>query len=74
VGLPAGLAVGFIVNPWLVVKSFKACFFPEPYVEKMIMAEKEKIREKEPARYHPFSRAVGNLFEQVENSPDWKSD
>jgi hypothetical protein len=38
------------------------------------MAEKEKIRQKEPAHYHPFSRALGNLFEQVENSPDWKSD
>jgi len=23
-------------------------------------------------RYHPFSEVLGNMFEQVENHPDWK--
>jgi len=25
-------------------------------------------------RYHPFSHVLGNMFEQVENSPDWKGE
>jgi mannose-6-phosphate isomerase-like protein (cupin superfamily) len=25
-------------------------------------------------RYHPFSRVLGNLFEHVEDSPDWKGE
>ena len=25
-------------------------------------------------RYNPYARALGNMFEQVENSPDWKGE
>ncbi len=25
-------------------------------------------------RYSPFSKVLGNMFEQVENAPDWKGE